>query len=92
MQEVYTDHESIRDFEVPPTQVEQTYLYEWFFHYNPNTQLWNAIPRGAQTDYWNNASHPDVLRAKHLNILLAMLERCQGDAEMVREINSDDVK
>lgn len=88
MQDVYTDYEPTRE----ATTVEQNYMYEWFFHYNPNTMLWNAVPRSAIGEYFNNYNHPDILRAKHLNILLDMIHRTEGDAKLIKEINSDDVK
>ena len=73
-------------------QAEASYMFEWFFHFNPYTNLWNAIPRGAQTDYWNNVKHPDVLRSKHLNTLLDMLHRTKGDMGMIEDLTRGEIK
>lgn len=72
--------------------IENAYMQDWVFHYNIFTKLWNAIPRELYMAYWNDAKIPDVLRSKHLNVLLDLLHRCKGDVEMIKEIASDDLK
>lgn len=72
--------------------IEYAYMQDWVFHYNIFTQLWNAIPRELYAIYWNNAELADVLRAKHLNVLLDLIHRCKGDVAMIKEIASSDLK
>lgn len=88
MQDVYTDYENLKE----PTPIEQAYMQDWVFHYNIFTKLWNAIPRELYNVYWNNSHIPDVLKAKHLNVLLDLLHRCKGDVELIKEIAKDDLK
>ena len=40
------------------------------FHYNNHTSQWAAIPREIYTEYWNNYKNANILKNKHLNILL----------------------
>ena len=28
-------------------------LYDFVFHYNPMTKMWNSVPRDSYRDYWN---------------------------------------
>ena len=67
-------------------QPKQHCLYNWVFHFNAHTQLWNAIPRDLQTEYWSDSSLSGVLKSKHLNTLLDLLQRFDGDAEAIKEI------
>lgn len=68
------------------------YMNDWLFHFNVNTQLWNAIPKHLITEYWNSYELTNILRAKHLNVLLDLLHRTKGDAEMIKEIAPDELK
>jgi hypothetical protein len=90
-QEVYTDLEQKQADEQPEVPVGHV-LYDWVFHFNPHNQLWFAIPRDAYNEYWSNYKHKGVLKHKHLNHLLDLLQRASGDVEMIREIASDDIK
>lgn len=94
-QEVYTDYE-IKEFapveESKPEAPTGHVLYDWVFHYNPHRAMWFAIPRDAYNDYWSNIKDKRVLKHRHLNHLLDLLQRAAGDVEMIREIASDDIK
>ena len=84
-QEVYTDLEN-KDVKVP----EQLFMYDWLFHFNPYTGSWNAIPRELYVQYINEGYElANVLRAKHLNVLLDLLHKFKGDAEEIRKISTD---
>lgn len=72
--------------------IKDAYMQDWVFHYNIFTKLWNAIPRELYSIYWNDVQLTDVLRAKHLNVLLDLIHRCKGDIEMIKEIASDDLQ
>ena len=85
--EVYTDLE-IKEFAAIGEHLipESSYMSDWVFHYNPYTQLWNAIPRTIYQIYWSNIELSGVLRSKHLNTLLDLLHKCKGDVEMIKDI------
>lgn len=51
-------------------------LYNYLFHYNPNTENWYAIPRDKYNDYWNNYEdrvNNGVLHAKDYQTLIDFL-------------------
>ena len=48
--------------------MEKTYNY--IFHYNHYTGLWNAIPRDLYNDYWNGSDIKGVLKSKDINTLV----------------------
>lgn len=86
-------NEEIKEFAAVDQFVpEQSYMQEWVFHFNAYTNLWNAIPRHLYNQYWNDIQLADILRAKHLNVLLDLLHKCKGDVEMIKEIAKDDIK
>jgi hypothetical protein len=86
-QEIYTDLE-IKEFTAigEDLRPESDFMGDWVFHYNPYTQLWNAIPRAIYQIYWSNIELSGVLRSKHLNTLLDLLHKCKGDVEMIKDI------
>jgi len=45
----------------------QDYLYDYVFHYNPDTGLWALIPRDEFDLYW--AGEGQFVMATHLNDL-----------------------
>jgi hypothetical protein len=50
-------------------------LYDYVFHYNHYTELWNAIPRGVYERYWNNDDVAGVLKSKNVNTLIEMITK-----------------
>lgn len=40
-------------------------LYNWLFHYNPYTKLWNAFPRDEEAKYFNGESENMVSYPTH---------------------------
>lgn len=69
-----------------------SYLEDWVFHFNSFTALWAAIPRTVCTDYWNRYDHPEVLRSKHLNTLLDLLNKSKGDKGIIEDLTSGEIK
>jgi hypothetical protein len=90
MTEVYTDLE-IKEFAAigEDLRPESDFMSDWVFHYNPYTQLWNAIPRELYQIYWSKIELTGVLRAKHLNVLLDLINRFKGDIEEIKKISSE---
>ena len=50
-------------------------LYDYLFHYNPYTKLWNAIPRESYTAYWSNRDIEGVLRSKNIKTLMELIQK-----------------
>lgn len=50
-------------------------LYDYVFHYNHYTELWNAIPRSVYEKYWNNDDIAGVLKSKNVNTLIEMITK-----------------
>jgi hypothetical protein len=81
-QEVYTDYENIKEF-APVSDVKDEFMHDWTFHFNPYTELWNAIPRNLYSAYWSNYEIKGILRSKDINTLLYLLHRGKGDINAV---------
>ena len=50
-------------------------LYDWVFHYNHYSELWNAIPRESYVRYWDNDDVKGVLKSKDINTLIEMITK-----------------
>lgn len=50
-------------------------LYDYIFHYNHYTELWNAIPRELYVKYWDNDDIAGVLKSKNVNTLIEMITK-----------------
>ena len=50
-------------------------LYDYIFHYNHYTELWNAIPRDLYTKYWDNDDLNEVLKSKNVDTLVEMITK-----------------
>lgn len=48
-------------------------LYDYVFHYNHYTELWNAIPKDKYNRYWNNDDVEGVLKSKSIDTLVSMI-------------------
>jgi len=71
-QEVYQDEEPYYK------PVDLAYLEDWVFHFNSFRNEWAAVPRETYNEYWNDYKNGSVLRSKHLNILLDLLQNLKG--------------
>jgi hypothetical protein len=78
MQEVYQDLEY--------NQVGNGFMYNWVFHFNPFTEIWNAIPRDFYNEYWSDGENPRILRSKNISDLKDLLYKTHGDEEAIKEI------
>ena len=84
-QTTYQDLEKVYDNSL-------SYLEDWVFHYNSFNNEWAAIPRGIYNEYWNDYRHPDVLRSKHLNVLLDLLHKSKGDVGVIEDLTRGQIK
>ena len=63
-------------------------LFNWIFHYNPWTNLWNAFPREKYLDYFNDPNDPKmvVIRSKDVKTLSEIIRKIGGDPERIDEL------
>lgn len=63
-------------------------LYEWVFHYNSYTELWNAFQRKDYTQYFNNHNDPTltVIRSREIKTLVDILIRLNGDETKIADL------
>lgn len=49
--------------------------YDYLFHFNHHTGLWNAFPRGKMKDYFNGTYKKEdgLLSSKHINMLILLI-------------------
>ena len=84
--EVYTDHEGFGQY--TPSQLIDTSVYNFVFHYNAHSGLWAAIPRDLYNQYWSDYNLSGILRSSSIDTLLHLLHRTGGDVEEVYKITS----
>lgn len=63
-------------------------LFNWIFHFNPWTELWNAFPREKYLDYFNDLEDPKmvVIRSKDFKTLAEIIRKIEGDPERIDEL------
>jgi len=55
--------------------ISMSKLYDYVFHYNHFTELWNAIPRQVYTKYWNNDDVEGVLKSREIMTLMEIITK-----------------
>ena len=92
-QEVYTDYENIKEFSPVEEQsdVKYEFMHDWVFHFNPYTELWNAIPRNLYNAYWSNYNIKGILRSKEIKTLEYLIHRGKGDIDVINQSLNVDV-
>ena len=63
-------------------------LYDWLFHYNHYTELWNAFQRKNYLAYFNNPNNPDVviLKSKKFETLEEIIVKMNGDVDRIENL------
>lgn len=62
-------------------------LYNWMFHYNPHTEIWNAFNREDYFAYWNGTEPKyAILRAKDISIIHDIIRKTGGEKEKLDEL------
>lgn len=91
-QEVYTDYENIKEFAaVEQLDVKYEFMHDWIFHFNPYTELWNAVPRHLYNAYWSNYNIKGILRSKEITTLEYLIHRGKGDIDVINKLLDIDV-
>jgi hypothetical protein len=60
-------------------------LYDWLFHYNPYTKVWNAFRRDDSSQYFNGELE-NVLSSKNYNTLIDIIHKTGGDAKKIKKL------
>lgn len=58
-------------------------LYNWVFHFNPHTNLWNAVTRDNYNELFSGGKN--VLRSKEINTLIKLITKLDGYMNMIEE-------
>jgi hypothetical protein len=61
-------------------------LHDWVFHYNIFTSTWAAIPRECYKEYWNDMTHPDIIRSSSMETLVELVKKVAGDPKFLEKI------
>lgn len=60
-------------------------LYDYVFHFNPHTQLWNAVHRDSYTHYWNGVPNTEILTARDVSVLVELISKGRDFIESVQK-------
>jgi hypothetical protein len=62
-------------------------LYNWLFHYNPHTEVWNGFHREDYNAYWNGKEPKyAILRSKDIDIIKEIINKTGGEKERLNEL------
>jgi hypothetical protein len=88
---VYTDHEFLDKSKTSTFNAEpdDAFLYNWIFHFNAYTGLWNAIPRDYYKEYWNDSSCQHVISSKSIDTLQEIIYKTGGDKNKIEKLISE---
>lgn len=86
--DVYTDYEGFGFYKPEEYDAQTTgeSLYNWVFHYNEFTGVWNAIPRDAYNDYWSNRDCPAIISSKSIDTLKELIAKTGGDKKKIERL------
>lgn len=85
--EVYTDHEGYGEYNAGDhLEPSNTSLYNWVFHYNEFTGLWNAIPRDDYNEYWSNHQCERIISSSSIDTLKELIQRTDGDKKKIESL------
>jgi len=60
-------------------------LYDWLFHYNHYTNVWNAFKRDDLNKYFNGELS-EILSSKKHSTLVDIIERTNGDKNKIKKL------
>lgn len=66
--------------------MDKKQLYDWVFHYNHYTGLWNAAKRGNQEALFSNNSDERVLRSSDINTLVEIICKTKGTNKQLKQL------
>lgn len=57
-------------------------LYNYVFHYNSYTDMWNAIPRELYLEYWTNDNLKGILRSTDIRTLMEIITKGESNIKI----------
>lgn len=85
--EVYTDHERHNIYSDSHHLGSSNFsLYNWVFHFNEYTSLWNAIHRDDYNEYWSNNNCDRIISSKSIETLKDLIYKTNGDKEKIEKL------
>lgn len=75
--DIYTDYEK---------PIEMDRLYQWWFTYNPMTQVWCACHNEYKNAVYNDHTSPNVIRSKSIDTLIELIIRTDGNIEEMNKL------
>lgn len=60
-------------------------LYDWLFHYNHYTNMWNAFKRDDLNKYFNGELESALSSKKH-STLVDIIEKTGGDETKIKKL------
>lgn len=73
-------------------EISPNYISDYVFHYNVHTDEWTGIHRNHYNDYWNGTNTDRLIRSKHLNAILDLLQKADGDIDVAKDITGGQFK
>lgn len=61
-----------------------THIYDWVFHYNIYTNLWEAAKRDNYFELFNGGKN--VLRSSDIKTLITIINRTNGDNDKISKL------
>jgi hypothetical protein len=61
-------------------------MYNYIFHFNEFTNLWNAIPRDLYNQYWDNNKIDGVLSSSRIEVLIDLISKIDKDKEFLNKL------
>ena len=59
----------------------ETHMYDWIFHYNIYSDLWEAVRRDEYTSLFNGGN---VIRSSDIMTLIGLINKTNGDLGKVK--------
>ena len=74
-----------QEVEALQLMINKDNLYDWLFHYNHYTNMWNAIKRDDLNKYFNGELEIALSSKKH-STLVDIIEKTGGDETKIKKL------
>lgn len=64
-------------------------MYNYVFHFNEFTNLWNAIPRDVYNEYWSDKKVKGVLSSKQIDVLIGLVNKLEKDQNFIKKLENE---
>ena len=69
--------------------MDKKLLYDWVFHYNHYTKLWNAAKRDDRDSLFSNNADEKVLRSSNIDTLIEIICRTKGNKDQLNKLTNE---